>query len=147
MKTFLKSLWISGLIIPLRGIGNISCFTQAASSVPAEYYPNYKINNDLEKIQGYFVQLEAAQKMGGSVSSELFRQLNTHFKIVFPSFPQDHTFKVIYEQCIQLSNALAENYSTTLFQGFMNNCYKQLSQTITKINSKYTIQVSATRNP
>jgi PKD repeat protein len=29
----------------------------------------------------------------------------------------------------------------------MNNCYKQLTQTITKINSKYTIQVSASRNP
>ncbi|MDR2415704.1 MAG: hypothetical protein LBD75_03715 [Candidatus Peribacteria bacterium] len=105
MKVFLKSLFISGLLLTLGSIGNIPYSTQAASTVPAEYYPNYKINDDLEKIQESFVQLEAAQKMGVGVSSELFGKLTTYFKTVFLSFPQDHTFKVVYEQCIQLSTS------------------------------------------
>ncbi|MDR2190038.1 MAG: PKD domain-containing protein [Candidatus Peribacteria bacterium] len=53
----------------------------------------------------------------------------------------------MYEQCVQLSDTLANSYTETLFQGFMNSCYKQLNQIISKINSKYTIQVSASRNP
>jgi hypothetical protein len=63
MKMSLKSLVIFGVLTVASGIAHFSGFTQAASSVPAEYYPNYKINDDLEKIQGYFVQLEAAQRM------------------------------------------------------------------------------------
>jgi PKD repeat protein len=53
----------------------------------------------------------------------------------------------VYEQCLQLSDALAGNYSEPTFNGFKNNCYKPLNQIVTKINSKYTIMVSASRNP
>jgi PKD repeat protein len=42
---------------------------------------------------------------------------------------------------------LGNKYSESIFQNFMNNCYKPLNQIITKINSKYTVVVSATRNP
>ena len=69
------------------------------------------------------------------------------FRKVFPNFPQEYTFKVVYEQCIQISSTLAQNYSETLFQGFMNNCYKPLNQTISRIQSRYTVVASATRNP
>lgn len=35
-----------------------------AQSVPAEYYPNYAIQDDFAKVQEAFVVIEAAQKMG-----------------------------------------------------------------------------------
>ena len=118
-----------------------------AQSVPAEFYPNYTIQTDWNKIQEHFVQIEAAQRIWATISSEIFKELNTRFKVVFPAFPQDYNFKVIYEQCIQLSSSLSDNYSETIFQGFMNNCYKPLNQTIGKINSQFTVKANATRSP
>jgi hypothetical protein len=35
----------------------------SAQSIPTEYYPNYAIQDDWNKIQEYFVQIEAAQKI------------------------------------------------------------------------------------
>lgn len=45
-------------------LGTLTIGTQTlAQSVPQEYYPNYGIQKDMEKIQAYFVQIEAAQKI------------------------------------------------------------------------------------
>jgi PKD repeat protein len=78
---------------------------------------------------------------------ESFKTLKTLFGKVFNSLPQDYNFKVVYEQCSKVSEALGNGYSNTTFYGFMNNCYKPLNQIISKINSQYTVNVSATRNP
>ena len=122
-------------------------FTTQAQTIPTEFNPNYAIQDDWNKIQEYFVQIEAAQRIGATIGGDIFQELNSRFKVVFAAFPQDYNFKVVYEQCIQLSNTLANNYSETVFQGFMNNCYKPLNQTLARINSQYTVIANATRNP
>jgi len=51
--------YLTFLALGTLGIGR-GIFAQA---VPQEYYPNYAIKGHWEKIQEYFVQIEAAQKI------------------------------------------------------------------------------------
>ena len=53
IKGFLGILLVSSII------GGASY----AQTIPREYYPNYAIQADREKIQDYFVQIEAAQRI------------------------------------------------------------------------------------
>lgn len=50
---------ILGIILVSSIIGGVSY----AQTIPKEYYPNYAIQADREKIEDYFVQIEAAQKI------------------------------------------------------------------------------------
>ncbi|MDR2190037.1 MAG: hypothetical protein LBP53_02355 [Candidatus Peribacteria bacterium] len=62
MKIFLKSLLLLSLFSLTLGKEALTLHAQS-SSVPTEYYPNYKIQADRDKIQEHFVQIEAAQKI------------------------------------------------------------------------------------
>ncbi|MDR2541382.1 MAG: PKD domain-containing protein [Candidatus Peribacteria bacterium] len=130
-------------------IGSFSALTASAQSVPDEYYPNYRIQAGWDKIQEIFVQIDAAKRMGttDSLSSDLFTELHRNFGSVFAAFPQEYNFKVIYQQCLDSASTLAVNNTTDNFQTFMSNCYTPLNKTINSINSQYTIQVSASKNP
>lgn len=63
MQSFTKFFLTSGLVgLILACLTTIHAQT-SVSTVPKEYYPNYTIEADWEKIQEYFVQIEAAQKV------------------------------------------------------------------------------------
>jgi hypothetical protein len=76
--------------------------------------------------------------------------LNASFQIVFPKFPQDYAFQVVYQQCLTLSQQLTTytslNYENELGT-FMTNCYKPFKDILTKINSQYTIVATAKATP
>ncbi len=62
MKLCMRTLFALGIV----GVAAayFSVYAQTTSStVPREFYPNYTIIADWERIQEYFVQIEAAQKM------------------------------------------------------------------------------------
>jgi hypothetical protein len=62
MKFFTKSFLSLGML----GVAFAGLTTNAQTSistVPKEYYPNYTIEADWDKIQEHFVQIEAAQKV------------------------------------------------------------------------------------
>jgi hypothetical protein len=119
----------------------------ADNNISETFCPNYKIQSDLDKIYENFVLIEAAQKVGNSINTEIFKELTPRFKKVFAAFPQEYDFKVTYEQCSLLSEQLSNKYSETVFYSFIHNCYKPLNQISSKINNQYTIKPSAIRNP
>ncbi|MDR0608306.1 MAG: hypothetical protein LBG52_08475 [Candidatus Peribacteria bacterium] len=134
-------------------IGIITTFSSlpviAVDNVPTEYYANYEIQTELEKIQDIFIQLDAAKKSGKTdkLSSDLFTKLYSNFGVVFATFPQDYNFKVIYQQCLDGAETLAADNTSLNFQSFMSNCYTPLNKLISTINAQYTVKVSATKNP
>jgi hypothetical protein len=73
--------------------------------------------------------------------------LHQSFANVFPEFPQEYGFQVVYEQCLQLSNYLSNSYSRDTFASFMDNCYKPLSQILVRINNVYTVKANAVARP
>ncbi|MEI8091764.1 MAG: hypothetical protein WCG98_06180 [bacterium] len=52
------------------------------------------------------VEIDAAGKVGDQIPASKFTQLNSSFQVVFPKFPQDYAFKVVYQQCLSLSQAM-----------------------------------------
>jgi hypothetical protein len=66
---------------------------------------------------------------------------------VFDYFPQDYTFKLVYEQCKSLSKKLGVSYSYNLLSSFMDNCHKPFNNIVKKINSSFTVVANGTANP
>ena len=117
------------------------------SAIPNNYIANYDIQNDRDKISQIFVEIEANNKIGVETPIATFGQLNQSFSNIFPKFPQDYSFKVVYQQCLQLSNSLWNVYNYNVFSSFMDNCYKPLTQILTRINTTFTVKASATAKP
>jgi PKD repeat protein len=70
--------------------------------------------------------------------------LNSSFKTLFPRFPQDYSYKVVYEQCNLLTSQLSSLSQNDAkyrgyFSSFMSNCYKPLTDILSAINTKYMI--------
>jgi len=87
-----------------------------------------------------------------SGSTAKFTELLTHFNALFPKFPQDYSFKVVYQQCTDITATLSKTPSTdTNFPSylslFLSNCYKPFNDILKKINGKYTIIPSAKISP
>ncbi|MFA5747732.1 MAG: PKD domain-containing protein [Candidatus Absconditabacterales bacterium] len=138
---YLIILLLFGFILFL--IGNTK------AELPNEYVANYEIKSDYDKILGFFVQIDASSKIGQQIPTNIFSELSTSFQNIFPKFPQDYSFKVVYEQCLLLTNNLVN--SSTEYQNnlgsFMSNCYKPFSDIIKTINSQYTITAKAKVSP
>ncbi len=122
----------------------------ASAGIPNEYKPNYETSENRDKILWVFVEMDAANKIWKQIPSSKFSELSTNFQKVFPKYPQDYTFKVIYEQCIQLSNDLA-NYSSWGYlnsvTSFVNNCQKKLTEIIKRFNVEYTVSAKIKASP
>ncbi|MDD2536947.1 MAG: PKD domain-containing protein [Candidatus Absconditabacteria bacterium] len=118
-----------------------------AQNIPSEYKPNDNIQSSRDQIQGHFVTLEASQKMGETIGTDIFKDLVKLFDVVFPNFPQEYTFKVTYQQCESIATQLSTSYKESIFQNFMTNCYRPLNQVLGQIASKYTVVANASRNP
>ncbi|MCF7834746.1 PKD domain-containing protein [Candidatus Gracilibacteria bacterium] len=121
--------------------------SQTSSSVPKEYIANYKISSDREKIQQLLVEIESANKIGAEIPASKFGDLNSSFNSIFQYFPQDYDFKVVYQQCLTLSQDLSFGYTYNKLVSFMDNCYKPFKQILDKINTKYTVQAKGSANP
>jgi len=93
-----------------------------SAQVPDEYIANYEIGEDYQKILDYFVQIDAKTKLGEPINKDVFRELYDSFEIVFPHFPKEYEFKVIYEQCLLTTEKLASNYSHQRLAVFMEKC-------------------------
>lgn len=121
--------------------------SQTSSSVPKEYIANYKISSDREKIQQLLVEIESANKIWSEIPASKFGDLNTSFSNIFQYFPQDYDFKIVYQQCLSLSQELSFGYTYNKLVSFMDNCYKPLKQILDKINTKYTVKAKWSANP
>lgn len=116
-------------------------------AIPNSYIANYDIQSDRDTISQTFVQIEANNKIWVETSITTFSQLYQSFSNIFPKFPQDYSFQVVYQQCLQLTNSLWNIYNYNTFSSFMDNCYKPFSQILTRINTNFTIKASATARP
>lgn len=116
-------------------------------TVPDNYKANYDIQNDRDSISRIFVQIEANNKIWAETPIATFAELNNNFNKIFPSFPQEYSFQVVYEQCIKLSDSLWNVFNYNVFWSFMENCYKPLTKILEQINSDYIIETSISANP
>ena len=139
-KTITKAiLWVWTLSV----LGSSNTF----AIIPDEYYTNYETEGHWNRVSESFVKIQAARNLGQDPSPELFKILHDNFEPVFKIFPQEHNFKITYEQCLNLSDSLSKGYSTNTFQSFKNNCENPLNQITSKIDSQYTVKPSASASP
>jgi hypothetical protein len=138
----IKSLIFFGSLLATFGVQSVF-----AAKVPQEYYANFEIDSNWEAIEQALVKIDAAGQIGAEVDPKLFRILNTNFKPVFPKFPQDYSFQLVYTQCLDITANLAKGYSNSLFQIFKNNCETPLNSILGTIASRYTVKASASKNP
>lgn len=125
----------------------------SAGGVPTEYYANYDIKADRDATLKLFVEIEADMNttQGQNLPAK-FGSINTHFTVLFPKFPQDFAFAVVYNQCISISADLAAmSYQDPSFQSkislYKSNCYKPFQDILKKVNSKYTVVPKAKASP
>lgn len=118
--------------------------------VSNEYIANHEIQTDRQKILGLLVEIDAGSKVGDPLPVAKFAELNASFQNVFPKFPQLYTFKVVYQQCLTLSQWLT-TYTNADYQNkmssFLTNCYKPLSDILKQINTKYSVIANAKVSP
>lgn len=122
-------------------------FSISKASIPSEYIANYQINEDWENIVRLFVKIEANSKIGNEIEPSLFSELNTNFNNVFPHFPNDYSFELVYEQCLELSSQLSSGYNYNTLVSFMSNCHTPFNNIVKKINSQYTVVAKAKVSP
>lgn len=122
-------------------------FGAVFASIPNEYMANYDIRDDRAKISQLFVEIEANSKLWIEIPTVKFNDLHGYFVRVLPRFPQDYNFKVVYQQCLQLSQDLWTVYDYNKFASFMDNCYKPFSEITSTINTSYTVKANATFSP
>lgn len=120
------------------------------ATIPNDYIANFEISADYNKILWIFVEIDAATKIWNQISQTKFSELNASFQTVFPKFPQDYTFKVTYQQCLDivqwLTTYTSNDYQTKL-ASFMTNCYKPFGDIVKKVNTKYTVIANAKISP
>lgn len=111
---------------------------------------NYEIQEDYNKILELFVFVDSSSKIGTQIPQSKFAELNASFQVVFPKFPQDFSFKVTYQQCLDLTQGLT-SYTSADYQtklgSFMTNCYKPFGDIVKKVNTKYTVVAAAKISP
>ncbi len=145
-----KIAFSCSLILSLFGLVLLKDNVEAAIS--NKYIANYDIKGSRDKILGIFVEIDANDKIGTGIPATKFQELSTSFKTLFPRFPQDYSYKVVYEQCNLLTTQLGVlSSSDTKYKGyfasFMSNCYKPLTDILKQINGKYMIVPSAKVSP
>lgn len=117
------------------------------AEVPNDYVANNQVIDEWDNIVGLFVEIEALNKIGQNIPEEKFTELNELFSIVFPHFPNDYGFKVVYEQCLLTTSNLGQEFTYHNFSAFMNTCYKPFQSILRKIESQYTIIAKASASP
>lgn len=110
------------------------------SEVPVEYFANYKIQKDRDRLTKLFIDIDANRKIGVINTSAIFSELHNIMKRVFPYFPQDYASQVLYQQCLSTVENMQKNSDRDTFAVFYENCYKPIQNLSSTIASKYTIK-------
>ena len=137
-------LFLSGIILLWGG----QSAAKSSSNVPNNYYANYLIQSDWNRLAKIFVDIDAKSQLGEIGSSATYtEQLNIMNKI-FEYFPQDnYEYLLTYEQCKETTAAMARNVTMDNFKKYTEQCKDPLSKIKSTIDSQYTVKVSATANP
>lgn len=125
----------------------MSTDSEAFSTVPQEYYPNYKITGKREKTLDILENIEAAVKVGTGIANSTFGELHNLFSDVFPYFPQSPANNVIYKQCLLTTQDLAWGVTTPKYTLFKDRCFNPIGDIIKQITTKYTVKADATVKP
>lgn len=112
--------------------------------LPNEYYSNYRIENSYQKVINIIEDIEAYKTTSwpSSVPTKLYSELNSNFKTLFPNFPTDSEYKIIYKQCEITSAKLAKSYSYDDFASFSDQCIDWLDKIIKEVNDKHSVKAS-----
>ena len=141
LKVFLMAVSLFGLFW---------LFNSSNASVSNEYVANYEIKADRDTILWLLVEIDAGSKIWDQIPQTKFAQLNASFQTVFPKLPQQYTYKVVYQQCLSLSQGLT-TYTNADYQNklstFLTSCYKPLSDIFKQISTKYSVVANAKVSP
>ena len=91
------------------------CTIWTTFAIPDYYRANYTISKDWENIKKIFVEIQANSQIWESMPPETFISLNQSFNNVFPKFPQDYNFQIVYQKCKTLSQNLWGGYNYNTF--------------------------------
>jgi PKD repeat protein len=118
-------------------------FSLIHAQIPDSYKPNAGIQEQYNKIVNeLFVEIQAKAQIGQQISTTVFAELNTLFWQIIPSLPNTYSFNIIYQQCLSLSQVLANGYNLNTLWSFMDNCFKPFIKTVEQINKEYTIKAA-----
>jgi len=145
------------VMLSLRSIGKILfglvfgfsffAFKFVFAQVPPEYVANYEIAENYDKILGTFVKIDAKTQLWSDIDKEVFVDLYDRFEAVFPHFPQEYEFQVVYEQCLLTTKNLTKAVNHVRLSTFMEKCSKPFGNIISQINTNYTVLASARATP
>jgi len=121
--------------------------THPVFSVDEKFQPNYLINQQRDRILDIFVEIEAQSKVWEDIEENTFLELEQLFDDVFPYLPQQKSYKIVYQQCILLTESLGDSFEYSKFTNFLDNCQSDLNKIIKEINSKHTVKVNVSANP
>lgn len=97
-----------------------------------------------------FIEINGKSTAGEQIPQTKFAELNASFQTIFPKLPQQYTFKVVYQQCLSLSQGLT-TYTNVDYQNklwaFLTSCYKPVSDVFKQIANKYSVVASAKVSP
>ncbi len=119
----------------------------AQSSLPDEFFPNYQIADEYERLLDYFIDIEAAARVWTELEASMFRDINNIFRQVFTYFPRSSSNEIVYRQCILISDDLANWFTRAKYNTFRNRCFESLGTIIRDINTRYTVNAKITANP
>jgi len=66
---------------------------------------------------------------------------------IFPYFPQEYTFQVVYKQCQQATKTMAASATRENFNSFNENCKVPITAITNTIQNKYAVKASASLSP
>ena len=147
LSFFSKILLGSGVFLLGLGSRVLAASSSNNSIVPTEYFANYKIQKQRNRLLEIFVEIDADSRTGKIWPSSLYAELYTIMNKIFPYFPQEYTFQVVYKQCQQATKAMASSSNKENFNSFNENCKVPLTAITNTIQNKYSIKASASLSP
>lgn len=94
-----------------------------------------------------FVDIDANNKIWNIGGNSTYAELHTIMNRIFPHFPQEYNFQVVYKQCLSTTKDMQYNPNRDNFNSFFENCKNPLASLVSTIQGKYTIRASASLNP
>lgn len=119
----------------------------AASSVPDEFYANYKIQGKWTQMIELLENIEASVRVGSDPAAGTFGELHRLFTIIFPYFPKSPSNNVIYKQCDLTAKELATEITPYKYTLFKERCFTPIGQIVQQIESKYTVKPAISVKP
>lgn len=147
LSLFSKILLGSGVLLVGLGSRVLAASSTNNSIVPTEYFANYKIQKQRNRLLEIFVEIDADSRTGKIWPSSLYAELYTIMTKIFPYFPQEYTFQVVYKQCQQATKTMAASATRENFNSFNENCKVPITAITNTIQNKYAVKASASLSP